>query len=63
MAEINRRWLLRTRPVGMPKDSDIEFVEEPVPAPTDGEILVRVHMLSCDPTQRGWLDRHTICPR
>jgi NADPH-dependent curcumin reductase CurA len=62
MAEVNHRWLLRTRPVGMPKDSDFELVEEPVPAPTEGEILVRVEMLSCDPTQRGWLGRDTYLP-
>jgi NADPH-dependent curcumin reductase len=62
MADVNRRWLLKTRPVGMLKDQDLDFVEEPVPEPAEGEILVRVQMLSCDPTQRGWLARDTYVP-
>ncbi|MBV8520970.1 MAG: NADP-dependent oxidoreductase, partial [Acetobacteraceae bacterium] len=62
MVDVNRRWLLKTRPAGMLKDEDLDFVEEPVPEPAEGEILVRVQMLSCDPAQRGWLDRDTYVP-
>ena len=39
MADVNRRWLLKTRPVGMLKDNDLDFVEGPVPEPAEGEIL------------------------
>jgi NADPH-dependent curcumin reductase CurA len=59
---INRRWLLARRPEGMVRDSDFRFVEEPVGEPGPGEVLVRVQLLSCDPTQRGWLQRDTYMP-
>jgi NADPH-dependent curcumin reductase CurA len=62
MVDVNRRWLLKSRPAGMLKDEDFDFVKEPVPEPAEGEILVRVQMLSCDPTQRGWLGRDTYMP-
>ena len=60
--EINRRWLLAARPVGELQDSCFRLVEEPVPSIGDGEILVRVLFLSCDPTQRGWIARDTYLP-
>ncbi len=50
---VNRRILLRTRPVGMPVESDFELVEAPVPEPGDGEMVVRAHYLSLDPYMRG----------
>jgi NADPH-dependent curcumin reductase CurA len=59
---INRRWLLAARPVGEIEASCFRFVEEPVPSIADGEILVRVLYLSCDPTQRGWIARDTYLP-
>jgi hypothetical protein len=38
-------------------------VEEPVPEPSkDGEFVVRNLVLSCDPTQRGWISRDTYLP-
>jgi NADPH-dependent curcumin reductase CurA len=43
--------------------SCFELVSEPVPEPTsDGEIVVRNLVLSCDPTQRGWMSRDTYLP-
>jgi hypothetical protein len=62
MPEVNRRWLLAARPVGMVKDSDFRRVEEPVPEPGPGEFLVRQTHLSFDPTQRGWLAADTYLP-
>jgi len=62
MAEVNRRWLLASRPVGMIKDSDFKRVEERVPEPKAGEFVVRVTHLSFDPTQRGWLSMDTYVP-
>src|SRR5207249_453028 len=32
------------------------YIEEPVPEPDDGEILVKVLYLSLDPAMRGWLN-------
>ena len=58
----NRQWLLARRPDGAIKDSDFEFVETEAPAPGEGEVLVRNLMLSCDPTQRGWIAFDTYLP-
>jgi NADPH-dependent curcumin reductase CurA len=56
MAErINRQWRLAARPEGLIKDSDFEWVEEPVRALADGEVLVRNIYLSLDPANRGWI--------
>jgi hypothetical protein len=63
MAEMNRRWLLVKRPAGLVEDDCFRLVEEPAPEPTrDGEFVVRNLMLSCDPTQRGWISRDTYLP-
>lgn len=49
----NRQFLLAARPVGMPKDSDFNLVETPVPTPAANQFLVRAHYLSVDPYMRG----------
>ena len=58
----NRQWLLARRPDGAIKDSDFDFVETEAPAPGEGQVLVRNLMLSCDPTQRGWIAFDTYLP-
>ena len=58
----NRQWLLARRPEGELKDSDFSLVETEAPAPGDGEALVKVVMLSCDPTQRAWIAGDTYLP-
>jgi len=58
----NRQWLLAKRPNGALKDSDFTFVETDLPAPGEGEVLVRTLMLSCDPTQRTWIAGDTYMP-
>src|SRR6202161_4944911 len=58
----NRQWLLAQRPDGAIQDSDFKLVETDVPTPGEGEVLVRTLMLSCDPTQRGWIGRDTYLP-
>ena len=62
MTTMNRRWLLEKRPTGLVDEGCFRLVEEPLPSPGEGEILVRVLYLSCDPTQRGWLARDTYMP-
>jgi NADPH-dependent curcumin reductase CurA len=56
MTRTNGQWRLATRPVGMVKESDFEYVEEPVGALADGELLVRNLYLAFEPAMRGWLD-------
>ncbi|MBC9724136.1 NADP-dependent oxidoreductase [Streptomyces sp. TRM68367] len=50
---INREWHLLSRPVGWPKPEDFAFMETEVPAPGDGQVLVRNKYLSVDPYMRG----------
>jgi hypothetical protein len=45
--------MLASRPAGMPKDSDFELVESPIPKPGAGEALVHALFLSVDPYMRG----------
>ena len=52
-AVTSRRVILKNRPVGAPKPSDFEIVEQPLPAPKDGEMLCRTIYLSLDPYMRG----------
>src|SRR5438876_9683506 len=52
-AVTTRRVLLKSRPVGAPKPSDFEVVEQSLPAPKDGEMLCRTIYLSLDPYMRG----------
>jgi hypothetical protein len=62
-ARVNRQWRFRARPVGLIKESDFEWREEPVAEPAPGQVLVRNVYLSLDPTNRGWLyDYHTYMP-
>ena len=44
---------LVARPQGVPKASDFEVAEVEVPAPQDGEVLVRNLFMSVDPYMRG----------
>jgi len=55
-AKVNRRLLVRRRPVGMPVAADFELVRESIPALDDGMILVRNEYCSLDPAIRGWLE-------
>jgi len=55
-AKVNRQWRLAARPVGLVKESDFEWREEPVPTPGEGELLVHNLYLSLDPTNRGWMN-------
>jgi len=60
---INRQWLLASRPEGMVSENNFEYAETPIPEIGDGEVLVRNLYLSFDPTQRGWMtDRESYLP-
>ncbi|MFD3729887.1 NADP-dependent oxidoreductase [Streptomyces sp. NPDC058632] len=48
-----REWHLASRPVGWPKPEDFALVEAEVPAPGEGQVLVRNTYLSVDPYMRG----------
>lgn len=50
---INRQITLASRPVGAPTAANFALVEQPVPQPRDGELLLRNLYLSLDPYMRG----------
>jgi NADPH-dependent curcumin reductase len=52
---VNRQWVLASRPEGMVSELNFELREEPVPEPGEGEFLVRNLYLSLDPAMRGWI--------
>ncbi|MEY9968417.1 NADPH-dependent curcumin reductase CurA [Streptacidiphilus sp. MAP12-16] len=56
MSRTNHQLRLAQRPVGQPKPTDWDHVEEPVGDPGDGEFLVQVLHLSIDPAMRGWMN-------
>jgi NADPH-dependent curcumin reductase len=56
VTEPNAQWRLAARPVGLPKPSDWEWVEEPAPVPREGEFQVKLEYLSLDPAMRGWMN-------
>jgi NADPH-dependent curcumin reductase CurA len=60
--DVNRRWLLQSRPEGLVSESNFRMTEEPIPVPADGQVLVRTLWLSFDPTQRGWMSRDSYLP-
>ena len=49
----NRLIVLKQNPVGVPTEDDFELVEEEIPRPGDGQVLVRNHYISVDPYMRG----------
>jgi NADPH-dependent curcumin reductase CurA len=50
---VNRRVTLKSRPVGLPQESDFAVDDGEVPSPGPGEVLVRSLWVSVDPYQRG----------
>ncbi|WP_341989402.1 NADP-dependent oxidoreductase [Azorhizobium sp. AG788] len=53
MTESNRRILLASRPTGKPTAENFKLVSAPLPAPGEGEVLLRILFLSLDPYMRG----------
>jgi NADPH-dependent curcumin reductase CurA len=62
VAETNRQWVLASRPKGLPGRENFELLQSSLPEVPDGHFLVRNLYFSCDPTQRGWMERDTYVP-
>jgi NADPH-dependent curcumin reductase len=63
MGRINRRWILKERPVGAITPDVLALEEAPVPELAEGQVLVRTVYLSLDPTNRIWMsDREQYLP-
>jgi NADPH-dependent curcumin reductase CurA len=60
---VNHQIKLAARPVGLPKESDWERAEAPVPEPGPGELVTKIQYMSVDPAMRGWMnDRPSYVP-
>lgn len=63
MATLNRQVVLSRLAEWPHTPPEFELRETPMPSPAAGEILVRNHVISCDPTQYAWVDgRDTYMP-
>lgn len=49
----NRRWVLASRPHCAPVADNFRLEEQPIPAPAEGQVLLRTVWLSLDPYMRG----------
>jgi NADPH-dependent curcumin reductase len=56
MSASNHQYRLAARPVGLPKESDWKYTEEPVSEPGEGQILIKILYISLDPAMRGWIN-------
>jgi NADPH-dependent curcumin reductase CurA len=56
MSQDNRQWLLKSRPVGMVKETDFELASTPMPTPGEGQLLIRNRIFAFEPAMRGWID-------
>jgi len=52
----NRQFRLANRPEGLPGRDAWDLTEEAPREPGEGEVLVKVLMLSLDPAMRGWMN-------
>lgn len=60
---ISREIMLKSRPVGIPKENNFELVEKPVPEPGENQLLVKNLYMSVDPYMRGrMMDRKSYVP-
>ena len=54
--KLNRRILLAAHPKGLPTLQDFRLDTQPIPAPGDGQVLLRTLHLSLDPYMRNLMD-------
>src|SRR4029450_2830441 len=55
----NRQILLTEVPKGKLAPEHFRLTEAPVPAPKDGEVLLRVRLISLDAANRAWMQGAT----
>ena len=61
--EVNRQWVLASRPEGLVSESNFEYREVDKPKPAKDQVLVRNLILSFEPAMRGWMtDRPSYIP-
>src|SRR5258707_1936166 len=55
----NRQWIYARKPNGPIGTGNFDLREGPVPAPGDGEVVVRATMLQFDAASRAWMQGQT----
>jgi NADPH-dependent curcumin reductase len=55
MDAVNHQFRLAARPDAMVGREHFDYVEEPLPELTDGQVLVKTAYISLDPAMRGWM--------
>ena len=50
---MNRKIILKQRPVGEPKKDDFELIQEEIQSPKESEVLLKTIYMSLDPYMRG----------
>lgn len=53
--DVNRQYILASRPRGLPTPEEVPMQESPVPVAGEGEIVIRNLYISLDPAIRGWM--------
>ena len=52
---VNRRYILASRPSGLPTTENVQLREEVLEAPTEGFVTLKNSYISLDPAIRGWM--------
>ncbi len=55
MSATQQAWIINHYAEGPLRGTELALVERPVPAPGDGEVLVKTLLLTLDPSNRVWL--------
>lgn len=53
---MNKKVILKKRPIGIPDEDTWQLIESEVPALLEDQILVEQYYISMDPAMRGWLN-------
>ena len=53
---MNKKLILKQRPVGMPDANTWELQTTAIPEPKEGEVVIETHYISLDPAMRGWMN-------
>jgi NADPH-dependent curcumin reductase CurA len=56
MTVTNHQFRLARRPAGAVQRGDFDYVGEPLRAPAEGEVQVKISHISLDPAMRGWMN-------
>ena len=56
MTNSNRSWVMAKVPKGALEEDCFELIQQDIPSPKEGEVLLRNLYFSCDPTQLGWMN-------